>query len=194
MEEVCLSRHADGMELALASQLSELSKGAAACLVTPINGYSQAVIDMLRYFTEGRKEYGIFVSTTKSYKLLKHDLEQRGIDTGKLIVFDMMSAANSPDCTEANCQSMPMPGPLAALSMAILQQSQRKNAKFVLFDSVDSFLIYDDTAAVEKFFDYLLARLKDSGVSGLGLSLTTMYPDERLDGIYRLFDKKIELK
>ena len=193
MEEVVINVH-ETKQVHLAEQLHRLPESFTACFITRINNYQDTVADTLKYLTQERKECGIYISTTRSYKPLVEYLASRGIDSTKLLVIDMI-----PDRIEiydgpANCLKMPVPSSLTELSMVILESSAMSQAKFVFFDSVNSFLTYNETQTVEMFFAFMLNKLRESNVAGLGVSLSSMYPDEGLDRIYRLFDRRIEVE
>ena len=164
-----------------------------ACIVTQMDSYQDTVVGSLKYLTSGKKEYGIFISTTKSGKNAAEYLSSKDVDTSKLLFFDI-SASSCSGPNAANCHKMPANASLAMLLAAILESAEATKSKFVFFDSVNTLISREEPKAAEKFFGLLFGKLREAGVCGVGVSLATLYPDDSLERVYQMFDYKIDVQ
>jgi hypothetical protein len=144
-------------------QVSLIESPLVLLSVSPVS-YQDAVLDVLRYFSE-RFGSGLYITLNRPTATLKGSFEKAGIHGSKLLFLD--SITNIPEHDTESCCFLGRMRELTDLSMGVSKMvSERKAIKFVLLDSVSTLLIYNDPKSVARFCHLVAERLRKWGLPG----------------------------
>lgn len=124
--------------------------------------YNSRVIEIV---SEYKGKNIVYLTTNKSNCSLLDEFEKGGVDRSKLLFIDCISKQfQGPLCAE-KCVMIDGPQSLTHISIAIDESIKNlgKNT-VVVIDSLSVFLIYNDSATLSRFMNFLLNKLRNEGV------------------------------
>ncbi len=154
--------------------------------------YSEANTAIIKHMVNNLKVPGVYVTLNKPYKTVKRDLE-KAVDMRMIIFIDgVTDTAGRPRKTDG-CLFLPDMTSLTDMGIIIDQAigSIPHESKFILFDSLSTLLIYNNTGSVAKFIHYLSGRIREWDVDGIFLSLERESDRELLSQLSLFCDKTI---
>jgi KaiC/GvpD/RAD55 family RecA-like ATPase len=153
--------------------------------------YFQEVLKILKTASKGNSL--IYVTTNKPYSYLTRSFKEKGINADKIFFVDCISEHIKEKIPEAaNCVSVESPQNLTAISIAVNESIKNLKGKIVLlFDSMSVLLIYNDAAAVGKFSNFLISKMRSLGVDMIILALESDIDKDVLKQIESFSDKVI---
>lgn len=135
--------------------------------MSPTN-YQGALLEVLKYFTD-RFGMGLYITLNKPTATLVDYFGKAGV-MGKLVYLD--SITNIPEQETEVCLFLGRMRELSDLSMGVAKMvSGRNGIKFVLFDSVSTLLIYNDSKSVSRFCHVCAERLRSWGLPAAFISV-----------------------
>jgi archaellum biogenesis ATPase FlaH len=126
-------------------------------LLLDANSYQKVTIKILKELVNKKNMTGIYVALNKPYKTLVKFFKANGVKTEKIFFFDTISKGLKGD---KNVKFM-HPEDLTGLYEEI--DSRYKEIDFVLFDTVDTFLMYNKKTAIERFFTSIVGSVRNHG-------------------------------
>jgi len=148
-------------------QVSSVEAPLILLSVTPTR-YQEAVLEVLRYFSE-RFGMGLYVTLNKPTATLVDYFGKAGVK-GKLVFLD--SITNISEQETEICLFLGRMRELSDLSIGMSKMvSGRNGIKFVLFDSVSTLLIYNDTKSVQRFCHVCAERFRSMGLPAAFVSV-----------------------
>ena len=143
----------------VASELSKISsKGGAYTFISNAENYQSIGQEIIRFFTEKKRYYGIYVTLNKSHCDTVKRLEEENINTKKILFIDNLEKEDG--CRAKNCIFLGNKS-LTALSLAMTEACKQKKMQFLFFDSITTLLIYEDLDTVKKFIHFFLNKVKN---------------------------------
>jgi len=158
-------------------------------------------IELIRVLL-AQDKYILVITTNQPYDILRKNYEKNGIETGKVYFIDTVTkyALGHDHEPVKNCRFITNPADLTAIGIAVTESLNELSGKKVslLFDSVNSMLIYISSQNITKFIHFVTNRLRLQDFSGIFLAVEkgldpdiltqlTTFVDEVIDG-----DKKRE--
>ncbi len=116
----------------------------------------------------------IYVTTNKPYGLLRNTLEKNQISPEKVFFIDCISkhVGEDSDKDATNCVFVDGPQNLLAISIAVSESVKHlAGEKVLLLDSLSILLMYNDAAAVGKFSNFIINKMRYVGVGTVILAL-----------------------
>lgn len=135
--------------------------------------------------------YWIYVSVNKPFVALKDSFIRNKIDIGGIFFIDMTSKPVGGIKKDANCLYLGDPHDLTSVSIAIDQAvtSIKAKNKFIVFDTVNTLLNYNNESMVIRFMHSLIGKMRLWGAKGILLSVDM---DDRITAQLSQFcDKRI---
>ncbi|MCX6692603.1 MAG: hypothetical protein NTW33_11305 [Methanoregula sp.] len=122
------------------------------------------------------KDYSVLVITTNQpYDILKKNYEKRGIATEKIFFIDTVTkyAIGHDHEPVNNCRFVNNPADMTSIGIAVTESLSGFKEKKVslLFDSVNSMLIYISSQNITKFIHFITNKLRLMNFSGIFLAV-----------------------
>jgi hypothetical protein len=122
------------------------------------------------------KDYNVLVITTNQpYDILKKNYEKNGIAMEKIFVVDTVTkyALGHDHEPVKNCRFVANPADMTSIGIAVTESLAGLSGRKVslLFDSVNSMLIYISSQNITKFVHFVTNKLRLMGFSGIFLAV-----------------------
>lgn len=145
------------------------------------------------------KEYNVLVITTNQpYDILKKNYEKNGIEMEKVSVVDTVTkyAMGHDHEPVKNCRFVSNPGDMTAIGIAVTESLSGLKGKKVslLFDSVNSMLIYISSQNITKFVHFVTNKLRLMGFSGMFLAVEKGLDPDVLTQLTTFVDEVIDVE
>jgi len=112
-----------------------------------------------------------YVCLSKPYTDVMEDLKRKGISTSNFFFIDVLTSHYKEPERVKNCIFIPSPNNLTAIQIAIRKAVEEKECSVILFDTISTMLIYQQTSSVVNFTHHLLAEGKQENVKKLFIVL-----------------------
>ncbi|MCK9579698.1 MAG: hypothetical protein M0Q92_04520 [Methanoregula sp.] len=144
------------------------------------------------------KNYHVLVITTNQpYDILKKNYEKAGIPMEAITIVDTVTkhAMGHEHEPVKNCRFVNNPADMTSIGIAITESlSGLKDKKVsLLFDSVNSMLIYISSQNITKFIHFITNKLRLMGFSGIFLAVEKGLDPDLLTQITTFVDKVIDV-
>lgn len=135
--------------------------------------------------------YWIYVTVNKPFSAIRDSFIRRKIDISGIFFIDMASSSGAKKDT--NCLYLGDPHDLTSVSIAIDQAiGSMKGEKFIVFDSVNTLLNYNNESVVIRFMHAMTARMRAEQARAVILTVGNM--NEKMSSQLTQFcDKSISL-
>ncbi|MBI2564690.1 hypothetical protein HYV79_01735 [Candidatus Woesearchaeota archaeon] len=143
-------------------------------ILTDANYYHTVIFVLLEHFINNLGFKGVYVSLNTPCSTLHEQLKERKINLSNLHFIDCVSKQFENPNSNLSV-SFSNPQSLTDLSLAISSALNTKKFDFLLFDSVSTFLIYNDVNTTGKFLHYLI----NSQIRTLNIAGFFLYVDEK---------------
>jgi hypothetical protein len=150
-------------------------------IVVNVDAVQEEVISLLKALQE---KPGIYISLNKPQRILEPIFERNGISLDKLFFIDCVTQ------TQTNPEVLHiLPNKLETIKYALETFMQEiKGKKYLLFDALSTFLIYNDEKKVAQFIKDLTLLANQTDVDVIAVTPETK-GEELLEKIYNFFDK-----
>ncbi len=151
--------------------------------------YLEGIIRIFKKEIKGRPT--IYVSTNKPYSHLQESFKKAKVATEKIFFIDCISkevgeGGKEPD----NALFIDTPQNLTAMSIAISESVKHLQGNPTLFfDSLSTLLLYHDANAIGRFSNFLINKMRVSGVDTIILALESDMNKEVLRKIETIADE-----
>ncbi len=153
--------------------------------------YTKTNTLLLKEFTDAGLR-GVYVTLNAPYSYLKKKFSEEGVKVENVFFIDMISKASgvqtgpAPDCVFINT-----PSGLTDLGVTLSQVLPGKD--FLFLDSLSTMLISNEARTVEKFSQFLTARVRAYGVKTVLMSLKREEDEEVIRTVSQFADEVIVL-
>jgi len=155
--------------------------------------YNQVCLVLLEYWMKKLKLQGLCISLNKPYEVLHEELEKNNLDANSIYCIDGASKETGKFSNSERCFCLEDPSSLTELTLLINSLSNENKIKFIVLDSLNTLLLYNDTKEVEKFVHSLSNHARKSKISVAILSPKEKSKEDILAEITQFCDKEIEL-
>jgi len=157
--------------------------------------YYKTNLDIVSYFVKKRKTPGVYVTLNKPYAVILEDLKKRGIESKMILFIDAVTRTTmqKPQKT-GGCLFIGNPENLSDLSLATDQAVRALpfKEKFILFDSLNTLLVYNNINMVIRFIHFLISKMRIWKVVGIIISLEKS-DKELIDKLSQFCDVTIKM-
>ncbi|MBI2656070.1 hypothetical protein HYX06_06630 [Candidatus Woesearchaeota archaeon] len=156
--------------------------------------YQNAAIDLLRFLVNEQNNPGVYVTLNKPYEVMQRNLANNGIDTRLVIFIDATSRAEQLKKVD-NCLYIGSPEKLSDISVAMDQaiKALPTSEKFLIFDSLNTLIIFNKPATVARFIHFLAGKIREWKVKGIIITLEKETEQSLLDELTQFADSRVDL-
>jgi hypothetical protein len=139
-----------------------------------------------------------YVCLSKPYTDVVEDLRERGIKTEKFIFIDVLSSHYMAPELKENCIFVSSPSNLNDIRKAVIKAVDEKGCSTVIFDTISTLLVYQQSHSIVKFTNELVSEKKHEDLKKMLIIIkdesTQINDVERLTRDLEMFaDKKVDL-
>lgn len=171
----------------------DLLKNKTVAVVFPVKDYPVMINELVKTMSTS---YGkiLYISLNRLYNPLKRKLVQDGIDASKFVFVDCVTktAVAQPE-EHDDCIYVSTPNALTELSIAITKSIQKSYPDIVLFDSLSTLLIYENSMIVSQFVHSTTSKLNAFGVNVVFTILDSDKEQPLIKDLNMLLDKVITI-
>ena len=140
-----------------------------------------------------------YVCLSKTVKDVAEDLKNKGFRTSDFFFIDVLTSHYQEPEMRSNCIFVRSPNNLASIRVAIKKAVDEKNCSVILFDTISTLLIYQQTHTVVDFTHHLISEDAKENIKKLFIVLkhdtVTVEESERLTKDLGMFaDKTISME
>jgi len=144
------------------------------------------------------KDYHVLVITTNQpYDVLKKNYEKHGVPMERIFVVDTITkyALGHDHEPVENCRFVSNPADMTSIGIAVTESMSELKGKKVsmLFDSVNSMLIYISSQNITKFVHFVTNRLRLMNFSGMFLAVERGLDPDVLTQLITFVDEVIDV-
>jgi len=112
-----------------------------------------------------------YVTLNKTYASLKESFEKKSVNLKNMVFIDAISKTmkKTPD-QEAQCYYVSAPSAMTEMSIAI-EKFLKHDFDYLIFDSLNSMLVYEKKAPVSRFISSLVNKIKKSKTKAVFIAL-----------------------
>ncbi len=171
----------------LKSTLADLPEYSVISMRVDTDNYFPAIITTLDTMVEERDFGGVYVASTRPAKAILHRVEQKKITAEDIMFVDCItySIGGTAKTTE-NISYVESSTMLENVMLKTTYHASKleMDQKFVIFDSLNSLAIYNDSKILSEFFHIIVNKLRTKDVFTIVLSVGHDAPGE----VERLLD------
>ncbi len=112
-----------------------------------------------------------YVCLSKPYKDVVAEIEESGMSTDGIFFIDVLSSHYGPPEPSNNCIFLSSPSDLEEIRKSIMVAVEEKNCSAVIFDTISTLLIYQQTHSIVKFTNSLVSEKKQQNMKKLFIVL-----------------------
>lgn len=175
--------------------LEEIKNVQNAILVVLDENYKKTISNIIKGMTP--KNSLCFVSVNKTKNALEKEFKEKKISTEKIFFVDCISKSISKGKIKWSSEKeyfVDNPNSLTQMSLAIFKIMEKNKIDFLILDSINTLLIYNDEKSVLKFIHHTTGKLKENNTKGVFIYLKEGMKQETLKKFSQFTDKVIESK
>lgn len=136
-------------------------------MFTENDNYQDSINESIKYLVNDRKIPGIFVTVNRPCEARFKELEGIGVNTKMLIMINVGSTSPSEGCV-----NIPSAKHLTDLAVSISHAIEAipHEDRFLFFDSLSTYMIYNSPNSVMKFSQFLAGKMRAYNMKGIILS------------------------
>ena len=182
----------------LVKELKKVKKEEIVLILSDEKKYLDTNLKILNILTNKLDEKGIYVTVNRPFESLNEMLEKNKIKTKNLFFIDAITMTIVGEAKEVpNCLFINSPNSLTELGIALgeaFSSMQKKEDKFIFFDSLSTLLIYNQSKSVTKFAHFLTGRMRQWKIKGVLISLQKNVDERLIAQVSQFCDRIIEVK
>jgi len=178
------------MSLKQIDMKKELDLNKNILLLIPGADYNSEIISIAKQL-EGSSI--CYVTLNKTYKALQENFKKNKIDLKNIVFIDCISMTiiKKPPL-EKNCYYVSSPGALTEVSI-VIGKFLKYNFNYIIFDSLNSLLVYQKKAPVAKFVSGLVNKVKSTKTRAIFYALSSEEQFNLIKDAGMFVDKVIDL-
>ncbi len=174
--------------------VKELEKIQNIILVVPDENYKERIMNILKGISLKKKSI-CFVSVNKTKKTLEKEIKEKKINQKNIYFIDCISKSISKgkiSWSDEKTQYIDNPNSLTQISLAILKLMEKTKIDYLILDSINTLLIYNNEKSVLKFVHHTTGKLKENSTGGILVYLKQELDPKLLKAFAQFSDKVIE--
>jgi len=175
----------------------EISENKFCLLLLTEDQYENKLTQVVKDVSKIHKKI-CYACLSKPYKDVIENLKNMDLDLAKFFFIDVYSSHYEKQGAVDNCIFLKEPGNLVAIEVAIDKAITQKNCSAVIFDTISSLLMYEQTHDIIRFTHNLTIEERHKDLNKVfiilkGDPIVTKYNDSLIDDVQMFTDKSIEL-
>lgn len=160
-------------------------------MIVDSSKYNQTIVKIVKSL---KKKSVCYVTLNKTFNSLKEIFKKNKINNENLLFVDAISKSleNVGKETE-NCYFINSPGALTEISL-VISKFVKHDFECVIFDSINSLLIYRDQKVVRKFVTSIVSKINESKTNIIFIVLKSKELESLINEISTIFDKVEKVK
>jgi archaellum biogenesis ATPase FlaH len=155
--------------------------------------YTRSCIALLDYLMTNMNSQGLYVSLNKPFETISEELKQSNLDASTLYFIDGVSKKTGRYSDSEKCFCLEDPSSITELRLLIDTLINEKKIKFIVVDSLNTLLLYNDIKDVEKFAHNLLNKCRKSNINVVIITPKEKRDEDAVATITQYCDREIEL-
>ena len=161
-------------------------------ITVDVKNYQKTIVDVVKFLVNEQNIPGVYVTLNKPYEIMQRTLNNSGIDTRLVIFIDATSRTESKKIE--NCLYIGSPEKLSDMSVAMDQAVKAlPGDKFLIFDSLNTLLIFNKPATVARFVHFLTGKMREWRIKGIVVTLEKETEQALLDEITQFADARVDV-
>ena len=174
----------------------EISENKFVLVLLSEKQYEEKLAELMRKIEKDHTKI-CYVCLSKPYGDTIEYLQSNGLDVGKFFFIDMLTSHYKSPRKAENCIFIEAPGKLIALQVAISKAVSEKNCSVVVFDTLSSLLMYEQTHDIVKFTHQVTIEESNRNINKVFIvlkegNLPQEYSQAFIKDVEMFADKKIE--
>jgi hypothetical protein len=150
--------------------VQEIAKNKFLLILLEEKEYAKKLQDIMKS-AEKTKTKICYVCLSKPYADVVEDIKGQGLNVNDFFFVDVLSSHYREQKPCDNCIFVSSPTNLAAVSDAIRKAVQEKKCSVILFDTISTLLVYQETSSIVKFTHCILTDEKQEQAKKLFIVL-----------------------
>jgi hypothetical protein len=172
----------------------DIKKGEIVVLVIPNTLYSQKITEITQQGMQYSKA-AIYISLNRPYDALTKNLKAANVLINKILFIDGITKSANPGAVEGkNCLYVESAGALTKISIILNKVLATEKFDTLMFDSLSTVLIYNESGAVSKFVHSVVNKAKQHGITAIFTILAGDASSTLLKELSLFVDKTINLE
>ncbi len=174
--------------------ISNPDKNQNIILIVPEEKYQNTIQALLKELVSAKKTI-VFISVNKTKKALEKELKENKISTEKIYFVDCVSKSISKgkiSWSDEKNQYVDNPTSLTQISLAVFKLFDQTKMDYLVLDSINTLLIYNEEKEVLKFVHHTTGKLKENNKTGVFVYLKEEMNQTLLKKFSQFSDKIIE--
>jgi len=121
--------------------------------------------------TDASSKMICYVSLNKPYKSIIDTLNKNKLNPAKYFFIDVLTSTVETPAPAKNCEFVQSPSALTDISLAFTKAVHEKGCDNVLFDTISTLTIYQDTGEIIKFTQNLMTKARVNNVKSVYIAL-----------------------
>ena len=168
-----------------------ISENKVLVFLIPNFEYSEKLLEITTTLAKEKKKI-CYVSLNRSYSALLEWFKKNGVDSNKFVFVDAITNTVSVPPKVENCVFVSAPSAFTEIGLAV-SRYLNEGIDALIFDSISTLLIYEESIAVTKFTHFLMAKMTTKGAQAVFTSLKEDITDDVIKDINLFADKVIDL-
>jgi KaiC/GvpD/RAD55 family RecA-like ATPase len=180
--------------LKIMQALEDIPESFVVLFIIKADDYSMLLAELLKVLLE-RNQKGIYLTVNKPVEDLLKAFNARRIKTESVFFIDAISAlVERKTLSSKNTLFLDSPTDLIELSNAFSKKlDSMQGLDFVVFDSVNTLLLYNKQPAVEKFIHLIVGKMRGKKLKGFLIAVKSSESAGFIETISQFVDKSIEI-
>ncbi len=177
--------------------LQEIEKNEFLLILLEEKKYQQKLEDIIRSVKKSKTTI-CYVCLSKPYKDVIDGLKDMGINPDNFFFIDVLTSHYKEPSPTRNCVFLSSPNNLESIKAAIIMAIEDKNCSVIIFDTISTLLIYEQSFSVVRFTHNLVSEKKQENVKKLFIIIKGgNIPSNDIDSLTKdlemFADKKVDL-
>ncbi|MFH0956402.1 MAG: hypothetical protein V1813_00915 [Candidatus Aenigmatarchaeota archaeon] len=152
------------------SVLSGISQDSFVLVLIDEAQYARSLEDLIRS-VEKTHTHICYICMSKPYTDVMEDLSAMGTETDKFFFIDGLSSHYKIPQPVQNCIFITSPSDLEQIRLAIIEAVEKHDCSTIIFDTITTMLIYQQTSSIVHFTNMLVSEKKQENAKKLFIVL-----------------------
>ena len=150
--------------------IQEIAKNKFLLILLEEREYAKKLQEIMKSAEKTRTKI-CYVCLSKPYKDVMEDIRKQKLNVGDFFFVDVLSSHYKEQEPADNCIFVSSPTNLASLRVAIKKAVEEKKCSVILFDTISTLLVYQETSSIVKFTHCILTDEKQERAKKLFIVL-----------------------
>jgi len=169
---------------------TELKKSKVVVVVISGNDYNSKIVEITKNMSHNKML--CYVGLNKPYNITINTLKSEKVKTDNIFFIDTVSKSSKQKSAD-NVAFVSSPRAFTELNISLVTALEAGKIKNLIFDSLNTLLIYEDIMIASKFIHSLISKLRDLQVNVVFLALKDDKSSDLIKNLFMFVDKVIDL-